>query len=187
MSQDHNHLNHATWECKYTPKYRKGARLSATFGDDPRVAILSALSGNGRCRGAFASCRGGTHPNITLFIRVNISGIAPGMDQLHDRICFSRKEAVHQMRSWDRPRGDATIAVERRPYSCKRERRLIAVAFAIKLTSPGPALFFQYRYGYRNRRFGIYKFRSMRVDAGDRTGSGRRSEVIRESHGLEGS
>jgi len=28
---------------------------SATFGDDPRVAILSALSGNGRCRGAFAS------------------------------------------------------------------------------------------------------------------------------------
>jgi lipopolysaccharide/colanic/teichoic acid biosynthesis glycosyltransferase len=47
---------------------------------------------------------------------------------------------------------------------------LIAVAVAIKLTSPGPALFFQYRYGYRNRRFRIYKFRSMRVDAGDRTG-----------------
>ena len=27
MSQGHNHLNHATWECKYhvvfTPKYRK--------------------------------------------------------------------------------------------------------------------------------------------------------------------
>ena len=27
MSQDHNHLNHATWECQYrvvfTPKYRK--------------------------------------------------------------------------------------------------------------------------------------------------------------------
>ena len=27
MSQDHNHLNHATWECMYhvvfTPKYRK--------------------------------------------------------------------------------------------------------------------------------------------------------------------
>ena len=27
MSQDHSHLNHATWECKYTPKYRKGAQL----------------------------------------------------------------------------------------------------------------------------------------------------------------
>ena len=29
MSQDHNHLNHSTWECKYhvvfTPKYRKKA------------------------------------------------------------------------------------------------------------------------------------------------------------------
>jgi putative transposase len=29
MSRDHNHLNHATWECKYhvvfTPKYRKKA------------------------------------------------------------------------------------------------------------------------------------------------------------------
>lgn len=47
---------------------------------------------------------------------------------------------------------------------------LIAVIVAIKLTSQGPALFFQYRYGYRNRRFRIYKFRSMRVDAGDTTG-----------------
>jgi hypothetical protein len=27
MSQDHNHLNRATWECKYPPKYRKDARL----------------------------------------------------------------------------------------------------------------------------------------------------------------
>jgi exopolysaccharide biosynthesis polyprenyl glycosylphosphotransferase len=45
---------------------------------------------------------------------------------------------------------------------------LLAIAIAIKLTSPGPALFFQYRYGYRNRRFKIYKFRSMRVDACDR-------------------
>lgn len=47
---------------------------------------------------------------------------------------------------------------------------LIAVAIAIKLTSGGPALFFQYRYGYRNRRFKIYKFRSMRVDVSDKTG-----------------
>lgn len=47
---------------------------------------------------------------------------------------------------------------------------LVAIAITIKLTSPGPVLFSQYRYGYRNRRFRIYKFRSMRVDAGDRTG-----------------
>jgi lipopolysaccharide/colanic/teichoic acid biosynthesis glycosyltransferase len=44
---------------------------------------------------------------------------------------------------------------------------LIAIAVLIKATSPGPVLFFQYRYGYRNRRFKIYKFRTMRSDACD--------------------
>jgi lipopolysaccharide/colanic/teichoic acid biosynthesis glycosyltransferase len=43
----------------------------------------------------------------------------------------------------------------------------IAVAIAIKVTSPGPVLFHQYRYGYRNQFFKIYKFRSMRSDACD--------------------
>ena len=37
MSQDHNHLNHATWECKYhvvfTPKYRKKLRSGKSGGD----------------------------------------------------------------------------------------------------------------------------------------------------------
>ena len=47
---------------------------------------------------------------------------------------------------------------------------LLAIAVAIKATSPGPVLFFQYRYGYRNRRFKIYKFRTMRNDAGDARG-----------------
>lgn len=47
---------------------------------------------------------------------------------------------------------------------------LIAVAVAIKATSPGPVFFTQYRYGYRNRFFKIYKFRSMRTDAGDKRG-----------------
>src|SRR5438309_6453642 len=47
---------------------------------------------------------------------------------------------------------------------------LIVIAVAIKATSPGPVLFFQYRYGYRNRRFKIYKFRTMRNDAGDARG-----------------
>ena len=36
MSQDHNHLNHATWECKYhvvfTPKYRKKPLLGKSGG-----------------------------------------------------------------------------------------------------------------------------------------------------------
>ena len=47
---------------------------------------------------------------------------------------------------------------------------LIVVAIAIKVTSPGPVLFHQYRYGYRNRSFKIYKFRSMRTDVGDARG-----------------
>jgi lipopolysaccharide/colanic/teichoic acid biosynthesis glycosyltransferase len=47
---------------------------------------------------------------------------------------------------------------------------LIAVAVAIKITSPGPVLFCQSRYGYRNRFFRIYKFRTMRMDAGDARG-----------------
>ena len=37
MSQDHNHLNHSTWECKYhvvfTPKYRKKALFGQTVAE----------------------------------------------------------------------------------------------------------------------------------------------------------
>lgn len=47
---------------------------------------------------------------------------------------------------------------------------LIAIAIAIKTTSRGPVFFQQYRYGYRNRLFRIYKFRSMHVDLGDVAG-----------------
>jgi polysaccharide biosynthesis protein PslA len=43
---------------------------------------------------------------------------------------------------------------------------LIAVAIAIKATSPGPVLVFQDSYGCRTRPFKIYKFRSRRIDAG---------------------
>ncbi len=42
---------------------------------------------------------------------------------------------------------------------------LIAVAAAIKLTSPGPILYHQKRVGVRGRTFTIHKFRTMRVDA----------------------
>lgn len=40
-----------------------------------------------------------------------------------------------------------------------------AIAIAVKLTSPGPILFAQERYGYQKRRFKMYKFRSMVSDA----------------------
>lgn len=39
----------------------------------------------------------------------------------------------------------------------------IIIALAIKLTSPGPVLFKQDRYGLDGRPIGVYKFRSMRV------------------------
>ena len=42
---------------------------------------------------------------------------------------------------------------------------LAAVALAIKLTSPGPVLFAQERYGLNRRRFRMFKFRTMRTDA----------------------
>lgn len=42
---------------------------------------------------------------------------------------------------------------------------MAATAIAVRLDSPGPALFIQNRVGLGNRDFRIYKFRSMRVDA----------------------
>lgn len=55
----------------------------------------------------------------------------------------------------------------------------IAIAIAIKTTSRGPVFFRQYRYGYRNRLFRIYKFRSMYTSMGDR--SGRVQTVARDA------
>jgi exopolysaccharide biosynthesis polyprenyl glycosylphosphotransferase len=45
---------------------------------------------------------------------------------------------------------------------------LVAAALAIKLTSRGPVIFKQERYGHRRRRFTIYKFRTMVTDAEQR-------------------
>ena len=41
----------------------------------------------------------------------------------------------------------------------------LAVAIAIKMESPGPVLFTQWRVGWRERPFRLLKFRSMRQDA----------------------
>lgn len=42
---------------------------------------------------------------------------------------------------------------------------LLAIALTVKLTSRGPVLFVQQRTGYRGRRFGMYKFRTMVANA----------------------
>jgi exopolysaccharide biosynthesis polyprenyl glycosylphosphotransferase len=48
---------------------------------------------------------------------------------------------------------------------------LIGVVIAIKLTSPGPVFFRQKRYGYHNRRFWVFKFRTMYTHLGDQRGT----------------
>jgi lipopolysaccharide/colanic/teichoic acid biosynthesis glycosyltransferase len=48
---------------------------------------------------------------------------------------------------------------------------LVVTAIAIRLTSPGPILFVQPRFGFNNREIMVYKFRSMYIDQGDVTGS----------------
>lgn len=45
---------------------------------------------------------------------------------------------------------------------------LVLVGIAIRLTSPGPAIFKQVRVGLRGRRFVLWKFRTMTVDAEER-------------------
>ena len=49
----------------------------------------------------------------------------------------------------------------------------LAIIVAIRLDSPGPAIFVQERVGRRGRRFNFYKFRSMYVDA-----ESRRAELL---------
>jgi Undecaprenyl-phosphate glucose phosphotransferase len=46
---------------------------------------------------------------------------------------------------------------------------MLAVAAAVKLDSPGPALFRQRRHGFNNEEIVVWKFRSMRVEATDHT------------------
>jgi len=48
---------------------------------------------------------------------------------------------------------------------------LIGIAIAIKLTSRGPVFFSHARYGYRNHRFHIYKFRTMYTHLCDISGT----------------
>lgn len=48
---------------------------------------------------------------------------------------------------------------------------LIICAIAIKLDSPGPVFFMQERVGFRNQRFRMFKFRSMRNDMADTSGA----------------
>lgn len=94
-------------------------------------------------------------------------------EQMRDKIA---QAIASQRRGWilGRPGG--------RPWTLSRTKRcsssvlavlllialsplLLAVAIAIKLSSPGPVFFVQQRTGLYGRRFGMVKFRTMVVDA----------------------
>jgi len=48
---------------------------------------------------------------------------------------------------------------------------MLAIAFAVKLGSPGPVFYRQERVSWNNQRFWMYKFRSMPVDAEHKSGA----------------
>lgn len=54
MSPSQNHLNHATWECKYhvvfTPKYRKKLRFGQSDGTWGMYSASSPSARNARSR-----------------------------------------------------------------------------------------------------------------------------------------
>ena len=56
---------------------------------------------------------------------------------------------------------------------------MLLIAVCIRLDSPGPVLFRQWRAGYQGQLFQIYKFRSMQADA-----EARHHEVMRDKIGL---
>ena len=57
----------------------------------------------------------------------------------------------------------------------------LAIAAAVKFTSPGPIIFSQIRVGRYGRHFKFYKFRSMRVDA-----EARKAELLAQNESKDG-
>ena len=86
MSQDHNHLNHATWECKYkyhvvfTPKYRKRRTWNASCG----IFWVTSFW----ARGYFVSTIGRDEEMIRAYIR-NQEMADKQLDQLQLKLASS--------------------------------------------------------------------------------------------------
>lgn len=53
---------------------------------------------------------------------------------------------------------------------------MLLIALFIKLDNPGPVLFVQTRYGYNNRPFSVFKFRTMHSEFSDDTRQARRND-----------
>ena len=102
MSQDHNHLNHATWECKYhvvfTPKYGKKAlfgqirrHLGTVFRELAQRKEFRRRTSDARPR-AYADIDpetvGRDEETIRVYIR-NQEIVDKQLDQLQLKLAFS--------------------------------------------------------------------------------------------------
>ena len=107
MSQDHNHLNHATWECKYhvvfTPKYRKKAlfgqsvaevigylkgKSSIWIAQNVERKLRNFLGHKFWARGYFVSTVGRDEETIRVYIR-NQEIADKQLDQLQLKLASS--------------------------------------------------------------------------------------------------
>lgn len=61
----------------------------------------------------------------------------------------------------------------------------VLVAILLKLTSPGPIFFRQERVGYRGRRFGIFKFRTMHTGAETRSHETHFADLVKSNRPMQ--
>ncbi|MDE3739155.1 sugar transferase [Pseudomonas resinovorans] len=97
------------------------------------------------------------------------------------RLDFEQRRNIEQA-LWMHDRGWILGTPGGRPWTLSRSKRglealvalilllalaplLLAIALAVKLSSRGPVLFVQERTGFRGRRFGMFKFRTMVANA----------------------
>lgn len=87
---------------------------------------------------------------------------------------YSHLGGVPVLDVFDKPRADGDVIVKNlfdRPVALALlvllALLMLGVALAVRLTSPGPALFRQKRYGFNNELVEVFKFRSVYVDQGD--------------------
>ncbi|MES2340234.1 MAG: exopolysaccharide biosynthesis polyprenyl glycosylphosphotransferase [Pseudomonadota bacterium] len=101
-----------------------------------------------------------------------VSLLLDGEDAAHEAAAISRIADVPLAHISGAPLDDRRVIVKRFQDLVVGSLALVVaapvmalVAFAIKLDSPGPALFRQRRHGFNNEEIVVWKFRSMRVQA----------------------
>lgn len=104
------------------------AALTPSSLSAPRMTILSASSGNGRCS-AFGLVPWRSHPNVALFVGEQDHRHRLGMDRLDQRVGRCREKPVDLMRPRHRLRLRAAITAERRPYAREGEQQTLLIQY----------------------------------------------------------